>query len=172
MNSWCLRLIAALCCLGIAGARASIARAQPQMQTIAQMAHNEGWDPDDSAAPGGPPRMSRRVPRNFPLPLNSHDLQTSDIVPSVSVACAVPEAERFYEAWFQKHDWRIDKRMKAPGLIGYIACKEGQCVNVSALDSENGRAPSRISFLFYREPLTGPETDSPPAADVDAPPHP
>ncbi|NKF21342.1 hypothetical protein [Solimonas marina] len=129
------------------------AHAAPPSRTIAQMAQDEGWNADGGATPEGPPRLSRRVPRDFPLPPLSHDLQTDGIAPIVSVACSVGDAEAFYETWFHNHGWHIDKRMKAQGLIGYVACDaaSGQCVNVSATASDDGRQPSRVTLMFYQQ---------------------
>lgn len=153
------RLIALLCCLPLAGGALTAAADAPGMRTIAQMAHDEGWDPEASLTSSGPPRMSRRVPRDFPLPDTCHDLQASDVAPTASVACTVEDAEAFYEVYFHNHDWRIDKRMKARGLIGYVACREGQCVNVSATDSEDSHQPSRITLTFYQEAPAAPSAE-------------
>lgn len=126
---------------------AAFADAPPAI-TLAALAHQEGWNPDE----GDPPNLARAIPRDFPVPATSHHLTASNVMPAASVTGTPEAAENFYATVFPAQGWRIKRQLKFPGKIGLVACKAGQCVNVSCsspqVDPSN---PDIIKLLFFKE---------------------
>lgn len=133
-------------------ASAAPAFADPAMKTIAQLAREEGWNPDQIDSVSGLSNLAKDIPRDFPVPASSHNLEASNAVAAASVTGTAEEAETFYREVFQLQGWHIDKQLKLPGYIAIVACKAGQCVNLSAA-SPGGVSgdPNEINFLFFKE---------------------
>lgn len=119
-------------------------------QTLGQMARAQGWDPDAPSV-AGHLNMDRRIPRDFPVPAQGHDLSASNAVPAVGVEGVTAEqAGPFYREIFAQRNWSIRKETRLPGYIDFVACPpSGRCVNLSA-SSPNGIAgPPGLKMLFF-----------------------
>lgn len=127
--------------------------------TIAQLARDEGWDPDYRDSPSEPPNLASRIPRDFPLPPGSHDLQASNVMPNASVTGTAQQALAFYDRYFAAGGWHVDKRIATPGLTAYVACDEArQCVNISAVSvSAADAGASRIKLMFFKTGAVAPK---------------
>lgn len=123
--------------------------AAPAMITLAQLAQQEGWNPDE----GDPPNMHKGIPRDFPVPAFSHHLTASNGVSAAGVeGVNAKQAASFYRQVFALKNWHIDKEVKLPGYINFIACKKTQCVNLDAA-SPGGIAgdPNKMNLLFFKK---------------------
>ncbi|MDX1804890.1 MAG: hypothetical protein R3292_12480 [Alcanivorax sp.] len=122
--------------------------AAPAMITLAQLARQEGWNPDA----GDPANMARGIPRDFPVPTFSHHLTASNMATAAGVeGVNAEQAASFYRQVFALENWHIDKQVTLPGYINLIACKKTQCVNLDAA-SPGGIAgnPNKLNLLFYK----------------------
>jgi len=125
------------------------ALAGPAQKTLAQLAREEGWDPDV----GDPyPALAKEIPRDFPVPASSHHLHASNVAPFASVTGTPAETEEFYRAVFASQGWHIKKELKFRGYITFIACKNGQCVKLSCESEEVGQSNANvIDMQFFKD---------------------
>lgn len=149
MRPWSISGRALLCGVTLAGGLTTSALADtPAAITLSALALQEGWNPDQ----GDPPNMARAIPRDFPVPVASHHLKASNAFPAASVTGTPEQAEAFYNTVLLAQGWQVKKRVKFPGKIAIVACKTGQCVNVSCsspqVDPSN---PNIIRLLFFKE---------------------
>ena len=124
--------------------------AAPTMKTLAQLAREEGWDPDA----GDRPNLDKDIPRDFPVPAGSHHLVASNTVPFASVTGGTTpaETEEFYRSVFAMQGWHIIKEVKFSGFINFIACKSGQCAGVSSSSAEvDPSHPNLIKLHFFKD---------------------
>jgi len=120
--------------------------AAPGVKTLAELAREEGWDPDM----GDPrPNLAREIPRDFPVPSGSHHLQASNAVPFASVTGTPAETEEFYRAVFSRQGWHIRKELKFKGFISFIACKNGECAGVSSASAEVDPSNANLIQLHF-----------------------
>jgi len=127
------KLVVLAASLGTIALGTMAALAAPGMKTLAQLAREEGWDPDF----GDPrPNLAREIPRDFPVPSGSHKLQASNAFPFASVTGTPAETEEFYRAVFASQGWHIKKEVKFKGFISFVACKNGECAGVSSASAE------------------------------------
>ena len=123
--------------------------AAPGQKTLAQLAREEGWDPDV----GDPyPALAKEIPRDFPVPAGSHHLHASNVAPFASVTGTPAETEEFYRTMFASQGWHINKELKFRGYITFIACKSGQCVKLSCSSAEVDEShPNQIKMQFFKD---------------------
>ena len=120
--------------------------AAPGLKTLAELAREEGWDPDF----GDPrPNMATEIPRDFPVPNGSHKLHASNVFPFASVSGTPAETEGFYRAVFASQGWHIRKEVKFKGYISFIACKGGECVGVSSASAEVDASNANLIQLHF-----------------------
>lgn len=128
--------------------------AAPAATTLGALARQEGWDPDA----GDPrPNLAREIPRDFPVPVTSHHLVASNVFPKATVSGTPEETDAFYSAVFPAQGWTVKKHLKFAGHITIIACKAGECVNLSSNSAEvDASNPNLIKMSFYPEKLGKP----------------
>ena len=120
--------------------------AAPGMKTLAELAREEGWDPDF----GDPrPNLAKEIPRDFPIPSSSHNLHASNAFPFASVTGTPAETEEFYRAAFASQGWHIKKEVKFKGYISFIACKNGECAGVSSASAEVDASNANLIQLHF-----------------------
>lgn len=125
----------------------------PPMKTIGQLATEEGMDLD---------HMAKGIPRDFPIPANSHHLEVDNFLTQASVPGMTPqETGEFYQLILPLQGWSILKHLKFNGLGGgtqgpvytyFSACKADQCVAISCGSSAWGSPANllRLGFLPRR----------------------
>jgi hypothetical protein len=132
----------------------------PPMKTIVALALEEGWKPDLYDPATHLTNLDKDIPRDFPLPAASHHLVASNAVPAASVSGTPAQVEAFYSAVLPSQGWTIKKHLKfpgsgaepGPGRVTFIACKAGQCVNLSSSSKTwDAQHPDLIKLLFFKE---------------------
>jgi hypothetical protein len=123
----------------------------PPMTTIGQLATKEGMHPDYYDSALHLYNLAKDIPRDFPIPADSHQLQASNAMPFASVSGPTPqETESFYLRVFPLEGWSITKHFGFRGYTEFHACKGNQCVNLSCGTSEVvGEDGNRIKFQFF-----------------------
>lgn len=111
----------------------------PPMKTIGQMA--VAGDVDTELAEG--------IPRDFPVPASSRDLEASNAIPFASVSGGPELAAEFYGIVLPAMGWSINKKLQLPGLVSIVACKAGQCVNIGSGHGNASDKPTQIDFQFF-----------------------
>lgn len=120
----------------------------PPAITLAALARQEGWNPDE----GAPLNMWHTIPRDFPVPATSHHLTASNGFPAASVTGTPEQAEAFYTHVLPAQGWRIKRQVKFPGKFVLVACKTSQCVNLNCSSSQIDQSnPNLIRLLFFTE---------------------
>jgi hypothetical protein len=127
----------------------------PPMKTLAQMAHEKGVDPDYREAGSKYTNMAQGIPRDFPVPAGSNELHFSNVMPAASISGSPQQAKAFYEnGIFKTQNWTVQDRneMVYNGKIEYgiVACKLGQCVNLSS-SNDDPHSKNTIKFLFFKK---------------------
>lgn len=109
----------------------------PPMKTIGQMAKTE----HDTLAEG--------IPRDFPVPASSRDLQASNAIPFASVSGGPKITAEFYGVVLPAMGWTIKKKVLLPAIVSFVACKGSQCVNIGSGHGNASDKPTEINFQFF-----------------------
>ena len=147
------------CALAFQNPATNQARAEqtvPPMTTIGQLATKEGMHPDYYDDRTHLYNLNKDIPRDFPIPADSHQLEAGNAFPFATVSGPTPqETESFYLIIFQLQGWGIRKHLKfgGGGFTEFIACKGNECVNLSCGTSEwvGKDDENKIKFHFGKD---------------------
>lgn len=109
----------------------------PPMTTIGQLA-----DAEETT-------LAESVPRNFPIPATSHNLDASNAIPFASVSGGPETTADFYGVVLPAMGWTIKDKVLLPAIVSFVACKGGQCVNIGSGHGNASDKPTEIDFQFF-----------------------
>lgn len=146
-----MALLVPAICLGASAVAADLTPSK----TIAQLAQEQGSDPDYRDPTSGRTNMAQDVPRDFPVPAESRDLHYSNFASIVSLSGTPQQAKAFYEEEiFKTQTWTVEDRIEMvwKGKIEYgiVACKLSQCVNVSS-NNDDPYSKNTIKLHFFKK---------------------